>query len=81
MRGPIGGSEPGIGRLMSTHPIKLKRVYEPVSADDGTRVGRTPAVTYDAGRPVDMMDKPDGLPTSPPAQQQQQDVINRILAA
>ena len=23
---------------MSTHPIKLKRVYEPVSADDGTRV-------------------------------------------
>ena len=43
--------------------------------------GRTPAETYDAGRPVDMMDKPDGLPTSPPAQQQQQDVINRILAA
>ncbi len=36
---------------------------------------------YDAGRPVDMMDKPDGLPTYPPAQQQQQDVINRILAA
>ncbi len=43
--------------------------------------GSTPAETYDAGRPVDMMDKPDGLPTSPPAQQQQQDVINRILAA
>ncbi len=43
--------------------------------------GRTPAETYDAGRPVDMMDKPDGLPTSPPAQQQQQDVINRVLAA
>ena len=28
-----------------------------------------------------MMDKPDGLPTSPQAQQQQQDVINTILAA
>jgi uncharacterized protein YeaO (DUF488 family) len=24
--------------MMSTHRIKLKRVYEPVSADDGTRV-------------------------------------------
>ncbi len=43
--------------------------------------GRTPAETYDAGRPVDMKDKPDGLPTSPPAQQPQQDVINRFLAA
>ncbi len=43
--------------------------------------GRTPAEAYGAGRPVDMMDKPDGLPTSPQAQQQQQDVINRILAA
>ncbi len=43
--------------------------------------GRTPAETYGGERPVDMMDKPDGLPTSPPAQQQQQDVINRILAA
>ncbi len=43
--------------------------------------GSTPAEVYGAGRPVDMMDKPDGLPTSPPAQQQQQDVINRILAA
>ena len=30
---------------------------------------------------VDMMDKPDGLPTSPPAQQQQQNVFNRNLAA
>ena len=36
---------------------------------------------YGAGQPVDMMDKPDGLPTSPQAQQQQQDVINTILAA
>ena len=43
--------------------------------------GQTPAEAYRAGQPVDMMDKPDGLPTYPPAQQQQQDVINRILAA
>ena len=43
--------------------------------------GQTPAEAYGAGRPVDMMDKPDGLPTSPQAQQQQQDVINRVLAA
>ena len=43
--------------------------------------GQTPAEAYGAGRPVDMMDKPDGLPTSPQAQQQQQDVINTILAA
>ena len=27
------------------------------------------------------LDKPDGLPTSPQAQRQQQDVINRVLAA
>ncbi len=43
--------------------------------------GRTPAEVHRGDRPVDMMDKPDGLPTSPQAQQQQQDVINRILAA
>ena len=43
--------------------------------------GQTPAEAYAAERPVDMMDKPDGLPTSPQAQQQQQDVINRVLAA
>ena len=43
--------------------------------------GRTPAEAYGIERPVDMMDKPDGLPTSPPTQQQRQDVINRILAA
>ncbi len=43
--------------------------------------GSTPAEAYGAGRPVDMMDKPDGLPTSPPAQQPQQNVTNRILAA
>ena len=43
--------------------------------------GQTPAEAHGNGRPVDMMDKPDGLPTYPQAQQQQQDVINRILAA
>jgi putative transposase len=43
--------------------------------------GQTPAEAYGAGRPVDMMDKPDGLPTSPQAQQPQQDVINKVLAA
>ena len=42
--------------------------------------GQTPAEAYGAERPVDMVDKPDGLPTSPQVQQQQQDVINRILA-
>jgi putative transposase len=43
--------------------------------------GRTPAEAYGTGRHVDMMDKPDGLPTSPQTQQQRQDVINRVLAA
>jgi putative transposase len=43
--------------------------------------GQTPAEAYAAKRPVDMMDKPDGLPTYPQAQQQQQNVINRVLAA
>ena len=51
--------------------------------------GQTPAEAYGAGQPMDMMDKADALPTCPqglarrfgPAQQQQQDVINRILAA
>ena len=51
--------------------------------------GQTPAEAYGAGQPMDMMDKADALPTYPqglarrfgPAQQQQQDVINRILAA
>ena len=41
---------------------------------------RTPAEAYAAGRPVDMMDKASALPTSPQAQQQQ-NVINGILAA
>jgi putative transposase len=43
--------------------------------------GRTPAEAYGAGQPVDMMDKARALPTSPQAQQQQQDVINKDLAA
>ena len=44
--------------------------------------GKTPAEVYWGDRPVDMMDKPGGLPISPPAQQQpQQNVFNRILAA
>jgi len=34
-----------------------------------------------AGHLEDMMDKAGALPTSPPAQQQQQDVIDRTLAA
>ena len=43
--------------------------------------GQTPAEAYGAGQPVDIMDKARALPTSPQAQQQQQDVIKRILAA
>ena len=43
--------------------------------------GQTPAEACGIGRPVDMMDKARALPTSPQAQQRQQDVINRILAA
>ena len=44
-------------------------------------VGRTPAEAYGAGWPVDMVDKARALPTSPQAQQEQRDVINRVLAA
>ena len=43
--------------------------------------GRTPAEAYRAGGPVDMMDKAHALTTSPQAQQQQPDMINRNLAA
>ncbi len=43
--------------------------------------GQTPAEAYGVGRPVDMMDKAGALPTSPQAQQQQKNLINRILAA
>ena len=46
----------------------------------------TPAEAYGAGQPMDMMDKPNGLPLNacvqaPQAQQPQLDVINRFLAA
>ena len=43
--------------------------------------GQTLAEAYGPGQPMDMMDKPDGLPTFPQAQHQQKDVINRCLAA
>lgn len=43
--------------------------------------GQTPAEAYEAGKPVDMMDKAHALPTSPQAQQQQEGMINKILAA
>ena len=44
--------------------------------------GGTPAETYSAGRPVDMMDKAGALPTSPQAQPQQQAFnMNEVLAA
>jgi putative transposase len=42
--------------------------------------GRTPQEVYRAMRPVDMMDKPDGLPTYPQGQQHQE-LKKRILAA
>ncbi len=47
----------------------------------GPTVGHTPAEAYGAGRPVDMMDKAGALPASPQAQQQQKNLINKILAA
>ena len=44
--------------------------------------GATPAEAYRAGRPVDMMDKANALPTSPQAQQQQKAFnMIRVLAA
>lgn len=43
--------------------------------------GRTPAEAYGANGSVDMMDKATALPTSPQAQQPQQDMINGFLAA
>ena len=42
---------------------------------------QTPAEACGIARPMDMMDKARALPTSPQAQQQQQEVINRVLAA
>ncbi len=43
--------------------------------------GQTPAEAYGATQPMDMMDKPSGLPTSPQAQQQQQYMLKGKLAA
>lgn len=43
--------------------------------------GRTPAEAYAAGQPGDMMDKASALPTSPQAQQHQQDMTSTNLAA
>ncbi len=43
--------------------------------------GRTPAEACGARQPVDMMDKATALSTSPQAQQQQENLTNRILAA
>jgi len=57
--------------------IDFYNTERPHSALDG----RTPAEAYRDERPVDMMDKADALPTSPQAQQHQQHMINRILAA
>jgi putative transposase len=58
--------------------IAFYNTERPHSALDG----RTPAEAYRAGRPVDMMDKADALPTSPQAQQQQIAFnMNRFLAA
>ena len=65
--------------------IDFYNTERPHSALDG----QTPAEAYGIGQPVDMMDKAHALPTSPQgiarrfgqAQQLQQNVINRILAA
>ncbi len=57
--------------------IDFYNTERPHSALDG----QTPAEAYGAEQPVDMMDKAVALPTSPQAQQHQQNVINRILAA
>lgn len=43
--------------------------------------GATPAEAYASGRPGDMMDKANALPTSPQAQQQKAFNMNRVLAA
>jgi len=58
--------------------IDFYNTARPHSALDG----RTPAEVYSVGKPVDMMDKADALPTSPQAQQQQKlfNVIE-VLAA
>jgi hypothetical protein len=63
--------------------IDFYNTERPHSAHDG----RTPAEAYRDGRPVDMMDKPNGLPLNacvqaPRAQRQQQGIrMNRVMAA
>ena len=58
--------------------IAFYNTERPHSALDG----RTPAEAYQAGRPVEMMDKARALPTSPQAQQQPKAFnMNQVLAA
>jgi hypothetical protein len=48
---------------------------------DDLRRRPAPAEAYGIGQPMDMMDKAPALPTSPQAQQQKQNMINRIQTA
>ena len=58
--------------------VRFYNLERPHAALDG----RTPAEAYRGETPVDMMDKPlRALPTSPQAQQQQEDRLKGILAA
>ncbi len=43
--------------------------------------GATPTEAYENGGPLDQTDQPHGSPAPPPAQQEQQDMINTTLAA
>ena len=58
--------------------VRFYNLERPHAALDGW----TPAEAYRGETPVDMMDKPlRALPTSPQAQQQQEDRLKGILAA
>jgi len=57
--------------------ISFHNTERPHSAHDG----RKPSEVYGAESSVDMMDKAVALPTSPQAQQQQGNLLSRILAA
>ena len=58
--------------------VRFYNLERPHAALDG----RTPAEAYRGDPPVDMMDKPlRALPTSPQAQQQQEDRLKGVLAA
>ena len=57
--------------------IEFYNTARPHSSLDGI----TPAEAYRDDRPVDIMDKPYGLPTSPPAQPPKQDSLHHDLAA